>query len=116
MRRGTASSKPVIIVSHNLAETKLSSEPLCFSLSIQAPVVRPCFVPFLFLLTDEWCLVVTIQEVYLGTVYTRFMSFSSCKVVISTNPSAKVWLVSAGVLIYSATDYFFLFLSLHSND
>lgn len=69
--------------------SKGAPEPSCR----EAPVVRPYFVPFLFLWPDEWCLVV-IQEVYVGT---RFTSLSYCKAVISTNRSAKFWHVSAGV-------------------
>ncbi|XP_047089716.1 cell number regulator 13-like [Lolium rigidum] len=78
---------------------KGAPEPSCK----EAPVVRPYFVPSLFLSPDEWCLVV-IQEVYFRTVYTRFTSSSLLvKVVISTNPCAELWHLYAGVNC-SATD------------
>lgn len=78
---------------------KGAPEPSCK----EAPVVRPYFVPSLFLSPDEWCLVV-IQEVYFRTVYTRFTSSSLLvKDVISTNPCAELWHLYAGVNC-SATD------------
>jgi len=82
---------------------KAAPEPSCR----EAPVVRPYFVPFLFLWPDEWCLVV-IQEVYFGTLYRPLTSFSSCKVVISTNLSPKFWHVSAGVkIVLQLTNIFY---------
>ncbi|KAK1647827.1 hypothetical protein QYE76_065632 [Lolium multiflorum] len=78
---------------------KGAPEPSCK----EAPVVRPYFVPSLFLSPDECCLVV-IQEVYFRTVYTRFtLSSLLVKVLISTNPCAELWHLYAGVNC-SATD------------
>jgi len=59
---------------------KAALDPPC----TEAPMVRPYFVPFLFLSPDGWCLVV-FQGVYLAIIYTWFISLLG----ISTNQSAE---------------------------
>jgi hypothetical protein len=52
----------------------LSENNSCNLLFVQAPMVRPyCFVPFLFLSWDGWCLVIA-QGVCLGIAYAWFAS------------------------------------------
>jgi hypothetical protein len=66
-------------------------------------VVRPYFVPFPFLSPDEWCLVVTIKEIYLGLG----LHPSRSLLVISTIPSAKCRHACAGVkFVLQLTNYF----------